>query len=455
MPIQSIDPHTLTLRRSYPENTPDECSHIIERCCTAQSSWISTSIEERTALAEALAEQLMNRLDTHATIITSEMGKPVAESRGEVQKCATLCRYYARESAAALADRQIETDYPLSLVRYEPLGIILAIMPWNFPYWQVFRAAIPAMMAGNAVILKHASNTTECAYAIEAVFLEAGFPEDLFRVLAVRGENTASLIMHPHVAAVTFTGSNAAGEKIAAIAGAQVKKTVLELGGSDPSIVLADADLELAATKCVQGRMLNAGQSCIAAKRILVHESVAEPFVKLVTRKISEIVVGNPMESTTQMGPLATEAIRREIDHQVCKSIEAGATCLLGGHPLDRTGCYYAPTLLTDVKPGMPVWNEETFGPVMCVTTFHDEPEAIRLANLTQWGLGSSVYSRDTDRAFELGKKIQVGTCAINDFVKSDTRISFGGVKKSGYGRELGIEGIREFTNIKAYNITK
>ena len=455
MPIQSIDPHTLIVHNTFPENTPDECSQIVERCRVAQSTWGMMPVKERVPLADALAECLVGGLETHASTITSEMGKPISEARGEVTKCATLCRYYAHESTAFLADRPIATDYPLSLIRYEPLGIILAIMPWNFPYWQVFRAAIPALMAGNAVILKHASNTTGCAYAIEAAFLEAGFPENLFRVVAVRGENTASLIAHPDIAAVTFTGSNVAGEKIAAIAGANIKKTVLELGGSDPSIVLADADPELAASKCVQGRMLNAGQSCIAAKRILVHESVADRFVELVAARIREIKVGNPMDADTQMGALATVSIRREIEQQVRKSIEAGATCLLGGHPLDGPGCYYAPTLLTGVKPGMPVWDEETFGPVMCIATFGDEQEAIRLANHTQWGLGCSIYSRDTDHAFELGKKIQAGTCAINDFVKSDTRISFGGVKKSGYGRELGAEGILEFTNIKAYNIAK
>ena len=455
MSIQSVNPHSLEIIRAYPEAGAEECSRIIESVRIAQSAWVSTPVNERERIADALADQLTRNLDSHATTITSEMGKPISEAQAEVRKCAALCRYYAANSVSLLTDRPIKTDYPQSFVRYEPLGIILAIMPWNFPYWQVFRAAIPALMAGNAVILKHASNTTGCAFAIETLFHEAGFPRNLFRAVAIRGENTSLLISHPDIAAVTFTGSNPAGEKIAAAAGAHLKKTVLELGGSDPSLVLADADLELAATRCVAGRILNAGQSCIAAKRILVDQSVAEPFLKLVEEKIREIKVGDPMELSTQMGPLATEAIREEIHRQVTKSIAAGAKCLLGGHPLDQQGHYYAPTLLIGVTPNMAVWTEETFGPVMCVTTFTDEGEAVRLANQTQWGLGCSIYSQDTGRALEIGKKIQAGTCAINDFVKSDTRIPFGGVKKSGYGRELSAEGIHEFTNIKSYNVAK
>lgn len=455
MPIQSINPHDLQINRSFPETTPSEVLRIIEKVGLTQHSWAEIPVELRSQLVCVLATHLRQNIDFHAKTITSEMGKPISEARAEVEKCAILCDYYGQTAPSFLADKNIESDYEQTLVRYEPLGIILAIMPWNFPYWQVFRAAIPALLSGNAVILKHASNTIACALTIEATFQGAGLPMDIFRAIPITGQNSNILIAHPDVSAITFTGSNAAGEKIAALAGTQLKKTVMELGGSDPSIVLEDADLELSATKCVRGRMLNAGQSCIAAKRILIHESIAEPFTRLVVHKIKAIKQGDPMDANTQMGPLATEPVIKEIHRQVTESILMGANCLVGGTPLERKGHYYAPTLLSGVTGSMPVWKEETFGPVMCLTTFTNDHEAILLANDTQWGLGSSVYSRDIDRAMEVGKKIQSGTCTINDFVKSDPGIPFGGVKKSGYGRELSQEGILEFTNLKVYNIAK
>lgn len=455
MSLKSLNPFTLETIKEYPEYPMDELLRIVASSVQAQSDWKHSQMEVRTKLVYQLADQLRKGAAFHAKTISNEMGKPLKEALAEIEKCAVLCEHYAEKAPEYLTGRELSSNYERSFVQYEPLGVFLAIMPWNFPYWQVFRAVVPAILAGNASILKHASNVTTCSLAIEALFQAAGFPANLMRSATVSGQNTALLIAHPQIVGISFTGSNSVGEKIAGLAGTQVKKTVLELGGSDPSVVLADADLENAAEKTVMGRMLNAGQSCIASKRILVHEAVAEAYLERVKSEINKIHLGDPMNEKTTMGPLATTAIRDEIQNQVHASILQGAECWIPDSCADSPlqGCQYAPTLLTNVTPEMPVWKQETFGPVLCVTTFKTEEEAIQLANDTQWGLGSSIYSTDIEKALKIGGAIDAGTCSINDFVKSDPRVPFGGVKKSGYGRELSVEGIREFTNVKTYNV--
>ncbi len=455
MSLLSINPFTLDTIREYPECPTEELLRIVAKTIEAQKKWHSSEIKDRTALLHNLAEHLRQGQQFHSKTISTEMGKPIVEARAEIEKCAQLCEHYAEMAPQYLQGREIESNYTRSFVRYEAMGVFASIMPWNFPYWQVFRAVVPAIMAGNGSILKHASNVTTCALSIESLFQAAGFPINLMRTVPISGQNAALLIAHPGIVGISFTGSNPVGEKIAGLAGTQIKKTVLELGGSDPSLVLKDADLKLAAQKTVQGRMLNAGQSCIASKRILVDHSIYKPFVELVKEEINAIRLGDPLEDSTTMGPLANSTIRDEIQHQVHSSILQGADCWIPDTYADTPmqGCQYPPTLLTEVTPEMSVWKEETFGPVMCITQFENEAEAVALANQTKWGLGSSIYSTDIEHALELGHRLEAGTCSINDFVKSDPRVPFGGVKKSGYGRELSVEGIIEFTNIKTYNV--
>ncbi len=455
MSLASINPYSLETIRTFPECPPDEMLRIVAKTVEARQEWAHTELESRCSLLRELAKQLRDGIHYHARTITLEMGKPITEARAEIEKCAALCDHYAEHGPGYLQSRPLSSDHDRSFVRYEPIGIVLAIMPWNFPYWQVFRAVIPAILAGNGAILKHASNVTSCALSIEALFPSCGFPCDLMRAIPVTGANTALLIAHPHIAGLSFTGSNEAGEKIAGLAGTQIKRTVLELGGSDAALVLHDADLDLAAERTVRGRMLNAGQSCIASKRILVHTSVLDDYLDRVRHHIDKLEMGDPLEPSTTLGPLATQSVHEQIQQQVEGSILKGANCWMPERYADAAlkGWQYAPTLLTQVTPEMPVWNEETFGPVLCVSTFANEREAVQLANHTRWGLGASIYSIDLERALGIGEQIEVGTCTINDIVKSDPRIPFGGVKKSGYGRELGIEGIREFTNVKTYHI--
>ena len=455
MSLLSINPFTLEQIREYPECPTEELLRIIAKTIEAQKKWRTSEIKDRTDLLRKLAEHLRQGQQFHSKTISTEMGKPIGEARAEIEKCAQLCEHYAEMAPQYLQGREIESNYTRSFIRYEAMGVFAAIMPWNFPYWQVFRAVVPAIMAGNGSILKHASNVTTCALAIESLFQAAEFPIDLLRTVPISGQNATLLIAHPGIVGISFTGSNPVGEKIAGLAGTQIKKTVLELGGSDPSLVLKDADLKLAAQKTVQGRMLNAGQSCIASKRILVDQSIYEPFIERVKEEINAIRLGDPLEDSTTMGPLANPTIRDEIQHQVHSSILQGADCWIPDTYADTPmqGCQYPPTLLTEVTPEMSVWKDETFGPVMCITKFVNEAEAIALANQTKWGLGSSIYSTDIEHALQLAQQLEAGTCSINDFVKSDPRVPFGGVKKSGYGRELSIEGIIEFTNIKTYNV--
>lgn len=410
------------------------------------AEWRVAGFAQRAAGLEKAAGLLEERQLELAQLMAREMGKPVTQGKAEAVKCATACRYYAEQGAAMLAAVEREG----ATLIYQPLGPVLAIMPWNFPLWQVIRFAAPALMAGNTILLKHASNVPGCAKAIVALIAEAFGRDDLMQSVFISGEETAALIGDERVRAVTFTGSTEAGRKVAAAAGQHLKKSVLELGGSDPYIVLEDADVAEAAKVCAAARMVNGGQSCIAAKRFLVVEEIYERFLQALVKELAEYQAGDPMDEACKLGPMAREDLRDEIHGQVVDSIAAGARLLLGGAiPEVRDAPYYPATLLADVAPGMRVFNEETFGPVAAVVPVHDEFEAIDLANLTPFGLGGAVFSKDLERARRVAEQIETGTVAINGQVVSDPRFPFGGVKDSGWGRELGEEGIREFVNLK------
>ena len=404
---------------------------------------------DRTPALRAVARLLRERRDAFARLMALEMGKPVIQGRAEAEKCAGVCEYYADLAAAVLAPQPVATEATRSFILFQPLGTILAVMPWNFPFWQVFRCAAPALMAGNAVVLKHASNVPGCALAIEQLFRDAGLPASAFRTLLISAARAEALIAHPAIQAVTVTGSTAAGQAIAAKAGACLKKSVLELGGSDPYLVLDDADLELAATACVTARLINSGQSCIAAKRFLVMESVRARFEELFVAGMRSQVLGDPLALTTTVGPLARADLRAELHDQVQRSIRQGARLLLGGVLPAGPGWFYPPTVLTDVTSDMPVFTEETFGPVAAITGVPDEQAAIRLANASVFGLGAAVFTRDKARGERVAGGLAAGACFVNTFVRSDSRLPFGGIKQSGYGRELAEFGIREFVNIK------
>jgi len=378
------------------------------------------------------------------------MGKPVRQGRAEVEKCATVCGYYAERAEGFLETETVATEARRSFVAYRPLGVVLAVMPWNFPFWQVFRFAAPALMAGNAGVLKHASNVCGCALAIEDVFAAAGFPRGVFRTLLIGSGAVGSVISHPAIKAVTLTGSAAAGRAVARAAAEHLKKTVLELGGSDPYVVLDDADVELAASVCAESRLINAGQSCIAAKRFVVVESRVRDFLGLLVERMRRSSVGDPLDEATDVGPLARLDVRDEVHRQVMQSVERGAKCILGGRIPAGTGAFYPPTVLVDVAKGMSARDDELFGPVAAVISARDEEEAIRVANDTSFGLGAAVFTRDLERGERIAeRRIDAGSCFVNAFVKSDPRLPFGGVKESGYGRELSYFGIREFVNVK------
>ena len=415
-----------------------------------------TSFARRAAWMSSAADRLESRKDDLALLMADEMGKPLREGRSEVEKCAWVCRYYAAHAEEFLASEPVEADEGNdSLVAYRPLGPVLAIMPWNFPLWQVYRFAAPALMAGNVGLLKHAMNVQGCALAIEEIFREAGPPAHAFQNLAIGHEAVEDLIADDRLRAVTLTGSTKAGRKVAAQAGKHLKKSVLELGGSDPYLVLDDADVDLAAAKCAQSRLINGGQSCIAAKRFLVDASVHDEFLEKMIAAFREQVVGDPRAQGTTIGPMARHDLRDELAGQVSRSIEAGATCLLGGSPPEdpalARGAYYLPTILSEVTPGMPAFDEELFGPVAAVVRVNGEAEAIELANRSPYGLGGAVFTRDRERGERIAREeIDSGCVAVNGFVASDPRLPFGGVKESGFGRELSHFGIREFVNIKS-----
>jgi succinate-semialdehyde dehydrogenase / glutarate-semialdehyde dehydrogenase len=447
--MYSINPATGEVFREYKEHPVPVVQAIIGDVHSAWMAWKETSFEYRATLMKNAAKILRGKKEGFARLMSMEMGKLLQESMSEIDKCAWVCDYYAENAAGMLQDEVIATDATSSFVAFQPMGVILAVMPWNFPFWQVIRFAAPALMAGNATVLKHASNVPGCALAIEEIFSEAGFPENLFRTLLIPSAEVEPVIAHPAIVAATLTGSEAAGSHVASLAGKHLKKTVLELGGSDPFIVMEDADLETAVETAVKARMINQGQSCIAAKRFIVMEPVADQFISGLKSAFEALRMGDPMDPATQAGPLARPDLVDEIEKQVSRSVAAGARLVTGGHRPDRPGCYFEPTILADVQAGMPVYSEETFGPVAAIITVKSEEEAIRVANSSTYGLGGCVWTRDLKRGEKIARQVASGAMFVNGMTKSDPRLPFGGIKKSGYGRELGSFGIREFVNIK------
>lgn len=452
--LRSINPANLEIMKTYPQMQPEEINNIINSTNTAFKEWKETSFEFRSELMTKAANLLRENKEKYSRLMTLEMGKPIAQSRAEVDKCAWVCEYYADNAEKFLSDDLIQTDASKSFVTFQPLGIVLAVMPWNFPFWQVFRFAAPGLMAGNAGILKHASNVSGCALAIEEVFRESGFPENLFRTILIPSSQMEEVIRNEKIKAVTLTGSGPAGKAVAKTAGSLLKKTVMELGGSDPYVILEDADLEKAADTCVTARLINAGQSCIAAKRFIVVENVYDEFEKLFVEKMKSKRMGDPFDESNHIGPQASVSLRDELHKQVENSIRLGAKLLIGGIIPDMKGAWYPPTILSNVKKGMPAYDEELFGPVAALIKSKDETEAIQIANDSVFGLGAAVFTRDIKRGENLAKeKLQAGCCFVNAFVKSDPRLPFGGIKDSGYGRELSSFGIKEFVNIKTVYI--
>ncbi len=448
--LQSINPFNQEIIQSYKEHSQNEINNIITDADITFKEGRQTNFVERSELLRNTASILKKNIEKYSKIITMEMGKPIRESRAEIDKCEWVCKYYAENGEKFLAPQEIKTDASKSYVTFQPLGVILAVMPWNFPFWQVFRFAAPTLMAGNVGILKHSSNVSGCALAIEEIFQDAGFPKNTFRTLLINNKVVASIIENPIVKAVTLTGSTPAGKAVASKAGEMLKKTVLELGGSDPYIILEDADLQKAVNSCSISRLINAGQSCIAAKRFIVVESVLEEFQSLLIKNMKNIVMGDPFNENTDIGPNARIDLREELHQQVIKSLKLGAKLLLGRQYSDSKGAFYPPTILTDVKPGMPAFDEELFGPVAAIVPAKDENDAIALANNSVFGLGAAIFTKDIARGEKIAaEKLEAGSCFVNDFVKSDPRLPFGGIKQSGYGRELSDFGIREFVNIK------
>jgi len=449
MPITSVNPSTGKAISTYDEMTPGEVGATIVRAHKAWLSWRETSFGERSSLMKKAAETLRRRKSEFAKLMADEMGKPLAQGNAEVDKCAWVCDYYADNAESHLADDVIKTENSRSYVAFEPLGVVLAIMPWNFPFWQVYRFAVPALMAGNAGLLKHASNVPGCALAIESAFEQAGFPADVFRTLLIHSKQVQTVIEHPLVRAVTLTGSTPAGKAVAAQAGGVLKKTVLELGGSDAYVVLEDADVEGAAATCVNSRLINAGQSCVAAKRFIVVRPVLEAFTRRFVELMESKTVGDPLIEGTDVGPQARHDLRDALHKQVRSSIERGASLLLGGEIPPGEGAFYPPTVLTNVKPGMPAYDEELFGPVAAIIQAADETDAVRIANDSIFGLGAAVFTKDSSRGERVARRLDAGATFVNSLVASDPRLPFGGIKESGYGRELGAYGIKEFVNAK------
>jgi len=450
MSLQSVNPATGEVLETFNSTSGRELDSMLAKSHAAFLEWRAVPYGARAERMREAARVLRRRQAEFARTMTLEMGKPITQGEAEAEKCAWVCDYYAQTAESFLGVQPRETDAKKSFVRFDPLGVVLAVMPWNFPFWQVFRFAAPALMAGNAGILKHASNVPRCALQIEEVFREAGFPPGLFATALVESSAVAGLIDDPRVVAVTLTGSELAGSKVAERAGKALKKTVLELGGSDPFIVLEDADLDAAANVAADARLVNSGQSCIAAKRFIVVEAVAEHFIPKFIDQLRSRRMGDPLARDTQIGPQARVELRDGLHHQVEESIKRGAQRLLGGEVPGGKGAFYPATLLTAVDKGMPAFDEETFGPVAAVIRAKDEADAVRLANDSQFGLGAALWTRDRARAERLAADIEAGAVFVNGLVKSDPRLPFGGVKKSGYGRELSEYGIREFVNIKS-----
>jgi succinate-semialdehyde dehydrogenase/glutarate-semialdehyde dehydrogenase len=449
MAFTSVNPATAEKIWACDACDSADIERALAETALATPPWAATPLAERCRLLQRAAEVLRNNIEGLAGLITMEMGKLRAEARAEVQKCALACDYYAEHAPAFVADELIPSDAGKSLVAYQPLGTVLAIMPWNFPLWQVFRFAAPALAAGNTALLKHASNVPQCALAIEKVFGDAGFPRGVFRTLMIRAAQTEQVIADARVHAVTLTGSEPAGRQVAAAAGTHLKKSVLELGGSDPFIVLDDADLGLTVRTALTSRFQNAGQSCIAAKRFIVVDDIADSFLAQFKCEVEALRPGDPRDDSTTLAPMARGDLRDELHSQVSDSIARGAVAVSGCAPLPGPGYYYAASILDHVMPGMPAYEQELFGPVAAVIRVRDEAEALAVANASRFGLGGSVWTQDSARGKRLARQVQCGACFVNGLVKSDPRLPFGGIKASGYGRELSHHGLREFVNAK------
>ncbi len=448
--IQSINPANNQLISTYNEIKDEELIKILNKMKSAFEDWKLQSFDLRASLMKKAAGILRKKKEDYSKLMTLEMGKPIVQSRAEIDKCAWVCDFYAENAEKFLTDEIIETDSYKSFVTYQPLGVILAVMPWNFPFWQVFRFAAPTIMAGNVGLLKHSSNVSGCSLAIEEVFSEAGFPDFVFKSLILNSSRVKNLIANPIIQAVSLTGSGPAGKSVAAIAGSHIKKTVLELGGSDPYVILQDADLNEAVQTCVNSRLINGGQSCIAAKRFIVVKEIYNEFTEMFVDYMKQKKMGDPFDESNDLGPQASINLRDELHDQVLRSINAGAKLLLGGYTPQMEGAYYPPTVLAEVKPGMPAFDEELFGPVAAIVQAENETEAISLANQTVFGLGAAVFTKDLKRGEKIAReKLNAGSCFVNQLVRSDPRLPFGGIKESGFGRELSVFGIREFVNIK------
>lgn len=444
--IISKNPYSGKELNRYTEMGSPEIDKVLNKAMDAYVSWRDVSFSKRSSLMLSVAQELRENIEQYAEMITSEMGKPISQSQAEVEKCAWVCEYYAENAQDQLEPEPIITDGDQSYIRFDPIGPVLAIMPWNYPFWQVFRFAVPALMAGNVCVLKHASNVMGCSLKLEQVFKRAGFPQGCFTSLILSSKNIDAVIQDKRIRAVTLTGSTAAGEAVAATAGKEIKKSVLELGGSNALVVFEDARLEAAVDTCIEARFQNAGQSCIAGKRLLLQNSIAKKFLESLKTKVAQLKSGDPMDEDTFIGVQAREDLAQDLQEQIKQSLDMGAELFFGGK---QDGAYHEPTIITNVTKEMPVFNQETFGPCIAVMTFEDEKEALELINATEFGLGVSLFTEDKDKALELIPLIEDGAVFVNELVKSDPRLPFGGTKKSGYGRELSYLGIREFVNIK------
>ena len=447
--IETVNPTTEEVIFQYSASTTDSVKQVIKLSSQAHLIWKSKSFDERAACFKTLAEELRKNKRVFAELITQEMGKPVLQAGAEIEKCAWVCEYYADHAGEMLLPQGIEAGHKKSFIQYDPLGVVFSIMPWNFPFWQVFRFAAPAMMAGNTVILKHAAITTRCAMEIERLFMDCDFVDNAFRSIVIENEQAETLISDPTIQAVTITGSTQGGKAVAEICGRHMKKCVMELGGSDPYIILDDCNLDNAVKKCVESRMINNGQSCVAAKRFIVLSSIKEKFEQKVLAEMQKYKMGDPLNPDFTYGPLARLDLKENLFRQVIESQDQGATTLWQDETQIEQGFYFPATVLTDVTPGMPAFDEELFGPVVAIIEAQDEDDAIYLANETKYGLGAGVFSEDRERAERIAQKLNAGSVFINGFVKSDPRLPFGGIKESGFGRELSDFGIKEFVNVK------
>lgn len=455
MSIITINPSTEEKIDEYPLHSREQANEKVVQAATAYQHWKRTELAHRAECLINAAHLLRNNNEHYATLITTEMGKPINAAIAEITKCALICEHYAEHAEDYLQTQHIKTKYRESYVSYQPLGTLFAIMPWNFPFWQVFRFLAPMLMAGNTAILKHAPNVSGSALAIESLMLKAGLPRHVFNTLILDNDTATEVIRHPDIFAVTLTGSERAGSAVAEAAGKVLKKTVLELGGSDPYIILEDANIGKSAKMCVTSRLNNAGQVCIAAKRIIVVDSIYEEFKSQALEYMRSYIIGDPFNPNTHIGPLARADLRDTVANQVAKCVELGATCAMGGAPIEGKGYFYPPTLLENITPDMPAYNDEIFGPVVTLFKAADEKQAIKLANSTRFGLGGAVFTEDLERGKRIAtEEIEVGCCAVNTLVSSDPNLPFGGIKSSGFGRELGAEGMHTFMNMKTIVVT-